>query len=167
MVRYLYLLMKIKDGHDYQRGDTIWAHAPCTGWRTLKRIKIGQGENMINIQEILDTPIFEVYDFDYYIDYEVWDDQYSDEEDVEDDIEFHQIITLWDIWFNFDFTGGRKSFKLSEITEDFIKEMLEIIVSDDLILAEDVKFNYLVPIEKLRELINILKNNQEEVKKLW
>lgn len=40
MVRYLYLLMKIKDGHDYQRGDTIWAKAPCKGWRTLKRIRV-------------------------------------------------------------------------------------------------------------------------------
>lgn len=37
--RYLYLLMKIKDGRDYKKGMTIWAHAPCTGWRTLKRIR--------------------------------------------------------------------------------------------------------------------------------
>lgn len=119
---------------------------------------------MNELDKILDTPIFEVYDFDYYIDYEVWDDQYSDEEDVEDDIEFHQIITLWDIWFNYDFTGGPKSFDPSKITEDFIKEMLEDIVSDDLVLAEDVKFNYLVPIEKLRELISFLREHKEEIK---
>lgn len=38
--RYLYLLMKIKDSHDYKKGMTIWAHAPCTGWKMLKRIRV-------------------------------------------------------------------------------------------------------------------------------
>lgn len=116
---------------------------------------------MINIQEVLDTPIFEVYDFEYHIDEEVLDDQYGDDFDY-DDIEFHQIITLWDIWFSYDFTGGPKSFKPSEITDEFIKEMLEDIVSDDLVLAQNVKFIYLVSIEKLQELLYFLRNHKEE-----
>lgn len=42
--------------------------------------------------------------------------------------------------------------------------MLEIIVADDLVLAQGVKFNYLVPIEKLRELISFLREHKEEIK---
>lgn len=37
---YLYLIMALKDGSDYEAGMTIWAHAPCKGWRILKRIRI-------------------------------------------------------------------------------------------------------------------------------
>lgn len=42
--------------------------------------------------------------------------------------------------------------------------MLKIIVADDLVLAQGVKFNYLVPIEKLRELISFLREHKEEIK---
>ena len=37
--RYLYLLMKLKDGHDYTKGMTIWAHNPCKGWRIIKKVR--------------------------------------------------------------------------------------------------------------------------------
>lgn len=38
--RYKYLLQRIKDSHDWPKGCTIWADAPCTGWKTIQKIKV-------------------------------------------------------------------------------------------------------------------------------
>ena len=35
MNRYLYLIQKLKDGHDYKKGMTIWAK----GWRIIKKVR--------------------------------------------------------------------------------------------------------------------------------
>lgn len=33
----LYLLERIKDGGGYRKGEQIWAHAPCNGWKTIDK----------------------------------------------------------------------------------------------------------------------------------
>lgn len=35
----MYLLERIKDGHDWQAGMQIWASHPCSGWRVIKKVK--------------------------------------------------------------------------------------------------------------------------------
>lgn len=40
MRKYIYLLERIKDGLDWEKGMTIWAEHPCPGWRVLKKEKI-------------------------------------------------------------------------------------------------------------------------------
>ena len=38
--KYMYLLECIRDGADWKKGDRIWAHYPCTGWRIIQKLKI-------------------------------------------------------------------------------------------------------------------------------
>lgn len=38
--RYLYLLERIKDGCDWEKGMRIWAHKPCTGWRVICKERV-------------------------------------------------------------------------------------------------------------------------------
>lgn len=38
--RYMYLLERIKDCRDWEKGMRIWADSPCTGWRVIQRIKV-------------------------------------------------------------------------------------------------------------------------------
>ena len=35
----MYLLERIKDGTDWEKGERIWASSPCAGWRVLEKIK--------------------------------------------------------------------------------------------------------------------------------
>ena len=37
--KYVYLLERIKDGRDWEKGARIWANSPCTGWRIIMKIK--------------------------------------------------------------------------------------------------------------------------------
>ena len=38
--KYMYLLERIRDGVDWEKGDRIWANSPCTGWRVVMKMKI-------------------------------------------------------------------------------------------------------------------------------
>ena len=38
--RYMYLLERIRDGTDWQKGMRIWAEHKCTGWKVVKVIEI-------------------------------------------------------------------------------------------------------------------------------
>lgn len=38
--RYMYLLEKIRDGIDYQKGIQIWAEHKCAGWRVVNKIEV-------------------------------------------------------------------------------------------------------------------------------
>lgn len=38
--RYMYLLERIKDSHDWPAGSQIWAEHPCTGWRIVGRMEV-------------------------------------------------------------------------------------------------------------------------------
>lgn len=38
--KYKYLLERIRDGRDWKKGDRIWAEAPCTGWRIVRKMRI-------------------------------------------------------------------------------------------------------------------------------
>lgn len=37
--KYRYLLERIKDSTDWEKGARIWADSPCTGWRIIMKIK--------------------------------------------------------------------------------------------------------------------------------
>ena len=37
---YKYLLERIRDGRDWKKGMRIWADAPCTGWRVIRKEKV-------------------------------------------------------------------------------------------------------------------------------
>lgn len=37
---YMYLLQRIRDCADWPKGCTIWADAPCAGWRVIEKIKV-------------------------------------------------------------------------------------------------------------------------------
>lgn len=37
--KYMYLLERIKDSHDWPKGCRIWAEHPCSGWRIIKKVK--------------------------------------------------------------------------------------------------------------------------------
>lgn len=36
---YVYLLERIRDGRDWKKGERIWAHSRCTGWRVIEKRK--------------------------------------------------------------------------------------------------------------------------------
>lgn len=38
--RYMYLLERIKDGTDWEKGMRIWAKSPCVGWRVVNKIEV-------------------------------------------------------------------------------------------------------------------------------
>lgn len=38
--RYMYLLERIRDGHDWPKGCRIWADTPCTGWRVIQKMEV-------------------------------------------------------------------------------------------------------------------------------
>ncbi len=38
--KYMYLLERIKDSHDWPAGCRIWAERPCTGWRVVGRMEV-------------------------------------------------------------------------------------------------------------------------------
>lgn len=40
--RYMYLLERIRDGADWQKGSRIWAESPCTGWRVVQKMEVRQ-----------------------------------------------------------------------------------------------------------------------------
>lgn len=40
MGKSMYLLERIKNGSDWEKGMRIWADSPCKGWRIVKKIKI-------------------------------------------------------------------------------------------------------------------------------
>lgn len=37
---YMYLLEKIRDGTDWQKGMRIWAKHKCAGWRVVRQIEV-------------------------------------------------------------------------------------------------------------------------------
>lgn len=39
MAKYKYLLERIKDGNDWEKGMRIYAERPCKGWRVIAKIK--------------------------------------------------------------------------------------------------------------------------------
>lgn len=38
--KYMYLLERIRDGVNWEKGMRIWANSPCTGWRVVMKIEI-------------------------------------------------------------------------------------------------------------------------------
>ena len=38
--KYMYLLERIRDGANWEKGDKIWGHSPCTGWRVVRKIEV-------------------------------------------------------------------------------------------------------------------------------
>lgn len=38
--KYMYLLERIRDGTDWQKGTRIWAEHRCTGWRVIDRMEV-------------------------------------------------------------------------------------------------------------------------------
>ena len=38
--RYMYLLERIRDSHDWPRGCQIWAEDPCAGWRVIQKMEV-------------------------------------------------------------------------------------------------------------------------------
>lgn len=38
--KYMYLLERIRDSHDWPAGCRIWADAPCTGWRVIEKTEV-------------------------------------------------------------------------------------------------------------------------------
>lgn len=40
MKKYMYLLERIRDGTDWQKGMRIWADRPCPGWRVVEKMRV-------------------------------------------------------------------------------------------------------------------------------
>lgn len=38
--RYMYLLERIQDCTDWEKGMRIWAKSPCVGWRVVNKIEV-------------------------------------------------------------------------------------------------------------------------------
>ena len=38
--KYMYLLEKIRDSHDWPKGSRIWAEHRCTGWRVIGKMEV-------------------------------------------------------------------------------------------------------------------------------
>lgn len=38
--KYMYLLERIRDCADWEKGMRIWADAPCSGWRVVMKSRI-------------------------------------------------------------------------------------------------------------------------------
>lgn len=38
--KYMYLLERIRDGSDWEKGMRIWADSPRTGWRVVEKIRV-------------------------------------------------------------------------------------------------------------------------------
>ena len=38
--KYMYLLERIRDGRDWEKGERIWAYAPCAGWRIVRKERV-------------------------------------------------------------------------------------------------------------------------------
>lgn len=36
--RYLYLLERIKDSGSYRKGERVWSHSKCAGWRVVMKV---------------------------------------------------------------------------------------------------------------------------------
>lgn len=36
----MYLLERIRDSYDWEKGTLIWADRPCTGWRVIERMEV-------------------------------------------------------------------------------------------------------------------------------
>ena len=38
--RYMYLLERIRDSHDWPKGSRVWAEHRCTGWRVVEKMEV-------------------------------------------------------------------------------------------------------------------------------
>ena len=38
--KYMYLLERIRDCADWEKGMRIWADSPCVGWRVVEKIRV-------------------------------------------------------------------------------------------------------------------------------